>query len=510
MASSTRALPAFEVSKVGLGKLLARRGGKTRAVAELIQNSWDEAVTQVSVALTSVAGRRQTYQLVVEDDAPDGFVDLSHAYTLFAESAKKRDPTRRGRFNMGEKMVVALCSEAEISSVTGTIVFTGDGRRHFPRRKRECGSRFSGILAMTRGEAQECAAAMRRLIPPTGVATFFNGELLPARTPALSFQATIETEQADDDGNLRRCQRRTTVSLHEPSDGERPTIYELGIPVVELAGDDRWHIDVAQKVPLSLERDNVRPAYLRALRAEVMNHAGELLREDDADARWLDDAMTDKRAESGALGRTLDLRFGEKRVVFDPNDTEANHRAVAAGFTVIAPRGLPKGVSAKARELGLVKVAGEVTPSPRPYSNDPDAPVRRELPKSEWTEGMRNIAEYTETLALRLLDVAINVAMVDDPECRNFRAAYGRGQFDFNVRVLGRKWFNQGPSDEVNALTIHELGHHYEGNHLSEGYYDALCSIGAKLARLALEDPDFFSRFAPAQAAAELPASASA
>jgi hypothetical protein len=124
MTSPVRALPAFEVSKVGLGKLLARRGGKTRAVAELIQNSWDEAVTRVSVDLTPVAGRRQTHRLVVEDDAPGGFADLSHAYTLFAESVKKNDPTRRGRFNLGEKMVVALCSEAEISSVTGTIVFT--------------------------------------------------------------------------------------------------------------------------------------------------------------------------------------------------------------------------------------------------------------------------------------------------------------------------------------------------------------------------------------------------
>jgi hypothetical protein len=402
MTSRTRVLPAFEVSKVGLGKLLARRGGKTRAVAELIQNGWDEDVTCVSVELTPVAGRRQRYRLVVEDDAPDGFVDLSHAYTLFAESVKKGDPTRRGRFNMGEKMVVALCSEAEIASVTGTVVFTGDERRHFPRRKRERGSRFSGILAMTRQEAQECAAAMRRLIPPAGVATFFNREALPARTPVLSFPATLESEQADGEGNLHRCQRRTTVSLYEPGEGERPAIYELGIPVVELAGDDRWHIDVAQKVPLSLERDNVRPAYLRALRAEVMNHAGELLGEDDADARWLDDAMTDRRAEPEALGRTLDLRFGERRVVFDPNDAEANHRAVAAGFTVIAPRGLPKGISARVRELGLVKVAGEVTPSPRPYSDDPNAPVRHELPRSEWTDGMSNIARYTETLAQRL------------------------------------------------------------------------------------------------------------
>jgi hypothetical protein len=494
MASRTGVLPTFEVSKVGLSKLLTRRGGKARAVSELIQNSWDETPTRVSVELAPVPGRR-AYRLIVEDDAPGGFADLTHAYTLFAESAKKRYPALRGRFNLGEKLVVALCNEAEISTVSGTIAFAGNERRHYPRRTRERGSRFSGVIPMTRQEARECAEAMRRLIPPPEVATYFNGEQLPPRTGVLSFQATLETERADADGNLHRAQRQTTVTLYEPREGERATIYEIGIPVVELAGDDRWHIDVAQKVPLSLERDNVRPSYLRALRAEVFNHTSQLLREDDADARWLDDAMTDRRAAPQALGRTLDLRFGTKRVVFDPNDPEANHRAVAAGYTVISPRGLPKGLSAKARELALVKTAGEVTPSPRPYSDDPNAPVRRALPEPEWTGSMRNIAAYAQTLARRLLDTDINVAMVDDPACRNFRAAYGHRQLDFNARVLGRKWFEQGPADPVNRLLIHEFAHHYEMNHLSERYYDAMCDLGAKLTRLALEEPDLFARF---------------
>lgn len=43
-----------------------------------------------------------------------------------------------------------------------------------------------------------------------------------------------------------------------------------------------------------------------------------------------------------------------------------------------------------------------------------------------------------------------------------------------------------------------------------EGYCDALCSIGAKLARLALEYPDLFFGLTPIQAAAEASASTSA
>ena len=46
--------------------------------------------------------------------------------------------------------------------------------------------------------------------------------------------------------------------------------------------------------------------------------------------------------------------------------------------------------------------------------------------------------------------------------------------------------------EELNRLLIHEFGHHYSGNHLDSKYHDALCRLGAKLARLAVESPDLF------------------
>lgn len=54
----------------------------------------------VDVTLTRVPGTRRV-TLTVVDDAPLGFANLSHAYTIFAESKKKGDPGKRGRFNMG-------------------------------------------------------------------------------------------------------------------------------------------------------------------------------------------------------------------------------------------------------------------------------------------------------------------------------------------------------------------------------------------------------------------------
>jgi hypothetical protein len=91
----------------GLAKLLERRG-KQFSLLELWQNAADEdGVTKVDLTLTPSAIDKDKYELTVEDDAPEGFTDITHAYTLFAESKKKGRADQRGRFNVGEKLVIA-------------------------------------------------------------------------------------------------------------------------------------------------------------------------------------------------------------------------------------------------------------------------------------------------------------------------------------------------------------------------------------------------------------------
>ncbi len=91
----------FSVDRAGLGKQ-AEQQGKGRLVGELVQNALDESgVTQIAVTLALVPGRPLA-ELTVEDDAPEGFRDLSHAYTMFAESYKRGNPQQRGQFNIGE------------------------------------------------------------------------------------------------------------------------------------------------------------------------------------------------------------------------------------------------------------------------------------------------------------------------------------------------------------------------------------------------------------------------
>jgi hypothetical protein len=106
----------LEVDIVGLRRTLERKG-KAWAIFELVQNSWDTDATQVDVTLTK-PNKNGMSTLTCRDNAPDGYRDLSEAHTLFGSSSKKADPTKRGRFNAGEKFVLVMCESAK---VTGSV-----------------------------------------------------------------------------------------------------------------------------------------------------------------------------------------------------------------------------------------------------------------------------------------------------------------------------------------------------------------------------------------------------
>jgi hypothetical protein len=483
--------PTFEVDRDGLAKLLERRG-KSWAVLELIQNSWDEDVSEVQVTLEPVPGR-PVCRLVVEDDDPEGFVDLRHSYTLFAESEKKADATRRGRFNLGEKLVIAVCDTAEIVTTTGAVRFDASGRRHL-RRRRDRGSRFEGMIRMTRAEYEDACRAVETLLAPDGVRTVFNGSELQPRVPLREFTVTLPTEISDADGVLRPTERKTAVRVFEPQAGEVPSLYELGIPVVETA--DRWHVDIGQKVPLNVDRDNVTPAYLSKVRALVLNAMHDQVDEDAAAESWVAQALEDRHVSDDAVRAVVRGRFGDGAVVHDPSDLEGTKIAMSQGRTVIPPRAFSGRAWDAVRRSGAALPAGQVTPSPRPYSDDPDAPVRTAYPQDRWTDGMRQVVGYAQMLGRELLAAEVSVELIADMAVPA-AATYGKvnashGRLEFNVSRLGRDWFTLDNPD-VDRLIIHEFGHHRSGDHFSADYHRALCELGAALKRLALEKPELFT-----------------
>lgn len=473
----------FEVDHKGLAKLLERKG-KAFALFELVQNAWDENTSRVEVTLERIPGTRNA-RLVVRDDNPTGFANLSHAFTLFAESAKKGEVSKRGRYNCGEKMVLALCQEASIATTTGTVVFDAAGRSS-KRTKTETGSVFTGVLRMTIEEIAECSAAMRTLLPPSGVVTTYNGEVLQPRPPVATFEAVLPTVIADEEGYLRRTERKATIHVHEPLPGEEASLFEMGLPVVPTG--DRYHVDIQMKVPVSLDRDNVPPAYLAKVRALVVAHMAEHLQAADANSSWVREALqkAGDLVPDEAVQRLAELRFGEKRVAFDPSDMEANHIAVSQGFTLVYGSQLSKPEWEAVRRSGAVLPAGQVTPSPRPYS-DGGSPLRL-VAEDDWTPAVRAVVSYARRLAPFLIGREISVQIASEVAWP-FAATYGGGMLTLNLGRLGHRWFG-GDQVSINDLLLHELGHEYASNHLSEDYYKALTRLGASMVQLALDRPE--------------------
>lgn len=483
----------FDVDRVGLSKQ-AEEHGKGRLVVELVQNSLDEpGVTSIDITLTPIHGRPLA-ELSVEDDSPEGFRDLTHAYTLFAESYKRNNPEQRGQYNFGEKLVLAVCERAAISTTKGSVFFDAtDGRIEQPRQKRERGSLFRGQMRMTREEYPQVCDYLRSLLLPEGVAVTFNGEPLVPRFPVCTFEANLDTLVADEEGVMRPRVRKTTVRLYEPLPGETPSLYEMGLPVVETG--DRWHVNVGQRVPLNRDRDNVRPAFLQAVRVAVLNGAYHLLfTGEEATAGWVKLAGSDPRCSDGAITHLVRLRFGEKVAAPDPSDVEAMKAFTAQGGTIVV--GLSKGEWANVKRAGAVQPAGRICPTAKPYSLDPHAEAVDLIPRERWTDGMKNVAAYATFLAKELVGVPVMVSVVRTTN--NFLACYGKGRLDLNLFRLGHKWFEQGATEEVDRLLIHEFGHEYSADHLSAEYHEALCRLGARLKRLALEKPDELRQFAPA------------
>jgi hypothetical protein len=487
----------FRVDAGGLRRKFAHRP-KSFLVHELYQNAVDEDVREVRMTLervsssptpSSITDAPVLVRLVVEDDSPEGFKDLSHSYTMYADSSKLDNPEQRGIWNLGEKLVLAFCEEACITTTKGTVRFR-DGRRFHENVRSKRGTTFEGTLLMRPAELEECANGVGQLIPPPDIAVFFNGVRLVVPPFLHEFTATLPTTLGDGEGAIRRTRRKTAVRIYEPLDAGPAMIFEMGIPVVETG--DKWHYDVQQRVPLNMQRDNVTPAYLQELRVAVFNHCHHLLGEDDMKSDWSRAASNDKRCAPEAITRALDLRFGTRRVSYDLSDPEANKKAMALGYTVVYGGAMSKTEWANARQAQAIQPAGKVTPSHFP---EPEQEIDFEV-----SPAMLEVEAYVHRIAPALIGRDVNVRFVCKPDWQ-VSATFGRhrAELTFNAGTLKERFFANRTWDglrKINELIIHELAHQYADDHFTELFYDSMGLIGARLSNLALQSPDLFAGMA--------------
>jgi len=490
------------VDRAGLAKTLEGRP-KAFVLFEAVQNAFDEpGVTHVEVDAERIDGSPYV-RLIVRDDAPEGWSDLTHAYTMFAESKKKADAEKRGRFNVGEKWILALSRKATIRTVSGGVIFDEEGRRNLPSSQRTVrGSVLEVEVRMTVAELEEALAMAALILPPPTIGLTLNGEVVATPSALRTFDATLSTVISDGDGVLRPSERKTTVAIHKPSEGGVCFIYEMGIPVVEI--ECEWSIDIGQRVPLNVDRDNVTPAYRRRILALTANEMAREIK--DAGAGWVQEAIEAPEIKPDAMEAVLDKRYGEKRTMFDPSDLEANKRAVADGFTVVHGRSLGADASANIRRFradgrDLLRPSGQVTPSTAGLwaarsAASPDAPIMEPIASDALGAFQKAAVAFVGRVGARVLGFKFPVVVYPRyPMGVRMAASWATGgllggsRFSFYVPGMKGRWEDR---DYLLHLVIHECAHSICGDHLDEAYYNALTDLGVKAVGLALSEPGLF------------------
>src|SRR5262249_48932715 len=184
----------------------------------------------------------------------------------------------------------------------------------------------------------QCLSVLRSVLPPEGLTFTVNGLEVERRKPLRVITGRLQTRYAGADGVPRiRTVDDARVELVEVLPGKVATLYEMGLPVVEMGdqGGDRWHLNALQKVPPGKDRDNVPPAFLTAVRVLVLNAMYPELGKQDATAPWVVEASSDRRAEKEAVKAVVETKFGPGAVIVSVGDEEPNRRAAAEGVQPI-------------------------------------------------------------------------------------------------------------------------------------------------------------------------------
>ena len=481
----------FEVSREGLRELQAGKS-KDFVLREVVQNAWDENISNCLVHIERCGSK--LVEITVEDDSPEGFCDITHAFTLFAPTYKRKDPEKRGRFNVGEKQVLALCKKAIISTTKGTIVFSPEGRIH-KRLKRKEGSIISLTLKANGLEYEEMLDSIKLYLPPKRINFAVNGRSVPHREPYRTIKASLPTEIQWYDGVMTTSIRKTDVHIHNPfakivltptvSDDYHGWLYEMGLPICEI--DCPYSIDVQQKVPMSLDRDKVSQKYLQKIFAITLNEVHKEIHPDRSSDSWIREAMGSKRISTDAVKSIVKSRYGNKVIVAVPGDKIGVDKAISSGYRVLYGSELSSQVWANVRKAEAIQSSSVAFPTT--FADD--------IKPAEIDDNMRKVALLAKKIALRHFDKKIAVEFLEWSGCAaqyDSRSSNLRnGTLTFNVKQLGKQFFNPPFNARTIDLILHELAHE-KGMHVEASYHQCLSKMAGDLITLAIKEPEFFTK----------------
>jgi hypothetical protein len=368
---------AFAVDMAGLAEI---EGGRDphRLAFEPVTNVFDEyrgygdpgrrRPTYCEVEVQQVRDTRSRMYLKVRDDGA-GFDRAEDIWTLFAHTPKRVETGVSGRFNTGEKQLLAVAKSASIETVVDGRLVTvrfdpqePNGRsvtRHRGASPRP-GTWVIALMPWSVAEAQRVRIALAQMVPPEGLRYTVDGTVVtpPPKTTAVS--VTMPTVTLID-GVLRPTERKTIVEVYPETMGV-PWLFELGVPVCSIEDSEFPHsLNVMQKVPLGMGRDSVTPAYLSRLIGSVVEAAALdgtiLLDEAAADAPHLKKSLDWVRRPE-ALGPVVEAVFPD--AVRTSSDAGSNAMAAASGKLLISGRAFTEATRRRIDSVGSLPTSRQV------------------------------------------------------------------------------------------------------------------------------------------------------
>jgi hypothetical protein len=229
------------------------------------------------------------------------------------------------------------------------------------RERREKGTIVRGHIRISQIDYADVCDLIKHLVPP--VPTYFNGTLIERPALVTTFKAKLPCQIAEN-GVLKDLVRVGMVEVYAGDGSGKGEILEMGIPVVQT--DNGYVLNCLQKVPLGTERDNVPPAFLRAIQAALLNAVAAELEPEEVSKPWVQEAAGNANAKKETVKAVLEKQFGEHAVVATPGDPLANATAEHNGFAVIHGGSLSAPVWAAVKKHDLLKSSASVFHTPKP------------------------------------------------------------------------------------------------------------------------------------------------